>query len=301
MSERLRPTQVTGPLAFHGEGPVWDAPAGVIRWVDMLAGDVLSMRPGSDPAATVDAEAVTRLHVGRVAAALRPRRSGGLVVAVERGFVLLDADGMPAGAEVPAFDDPAVRMNDGGCDAQGRFYCGSMAYDVTPGTGSLFRFDPDGSVSTVLEGVTISNGFAVTPDGATAYYVDTPTQRIDAFDLDTERGLLTGRRTVATVEEGAGSPDGLCLDDEGGIWVALYGGGAVRRYSTDGRLDEVVELPVSRPTACAFGGAGLDELFVTTSREGLPARGEPGDEPAAGSLFSVRPGVRGLPVHAFAG
>jgi sugar lactone lactonase YvrE len=265
---------------------VWSDGWGGLRWVDMLAGDVLSLD---------DRGAVQRRRVGRIAAALRPRRQGGAVIAVERGFVLEGADG--GIATLPeVWSDPGIRMNEGGCDPDGRFYCGSMAYDQRPGAASLYRLDPDGSVGVVLEGVTISNGLDFSPDGALVYYVDTPTRRIDCFDYDAERGL-TGRRAFVSLPEGVGFPDGLTVDAEGGVWVALYDGGAVRRSGRDGELDVVVELRARKVTACAFGGDGLRELYVTTSREDLA----PGEDPAAGSLFRVVPGVVGLPVREFAG
>src|SRR5262245_29251973 len=278
--------QITAPHAYHGEGPVWHGPWGGLRWVDMLAGDVLALDASGE---------VRRAHVGEVAAALRPRRDGGMVVGIERGFALVDAAGevRPLGE---LWSDQTVRMNDGGCDPDGRFYCGSMREPATRGAGSLYRLDPDLSARPVLTDVTISNGLAWSPDGATAYYVDTATQRIDAFDYDTDGGL-SGRRPVVWVPEERGQPDGLTVDAGGYLWVALYGGGAVHRYTPDGRLDGVVGVPVSQVTACTFGGADGDELFITTSRENLPE----GEQPEAGSVFRARPEVRGLPVLTFAG
>lgn len=282
----MRAEAVTGPVAVHGEGPVWDADAGVLRWVDMLAGDVLTL---TDPGA------VTRAHVGDVAAAFRPRRGGGMVVAVERGFVVVGADGR-MGPVHEAFTDAGVRMNDGGCDPAGRFFCGSMAYDAAPGRGALYRFDPDGTVTRVLAGLTISNGIAWTPDGSLAYYVDTGTGRVDVFDYDLGTATLSGRRPVVTVDPAHGRPDGLALDAEGGLWVALWQGGAVHRYTAQGRLDAVVELPARQVTACAFGGPDRDRLFVTTSRLDLPDA-----EPGAGAVFVADVGVQGAPVATFAG
>jgi sugar lactone lactonase YvrE len=275
--------QVTEPVAYHGEGPVWSDAWGGLRWLDMLAGDVLALAADGT---------VRRRHVGDVVAAIRPRRHGGAVIGVERGFALEEADGTITALE-PLWNDDTVRMNEGGCDPDGRFYCGSMAYDLREGARSVYRLDPDGATTVVVDDVTISNGIAWSPDGSRAYYVDTPTERIDVFDYDRERGL-TGRRPFAAAP---GGPDGLTVDAEGGVWIALYGGGSVRRYAPDGALDDVVELPVKKATACTFGGPGLDQLFVTTSREHL----EPGVEPQAGALFACRPGVTGLPVHEFAG
>jgi sugar lactone lactonase YvrE len=279
----VRAEQLTDPVAYHGEGPVWSERWGGLRWVDMLAGDVLSLAGDG----TVD-----RRRVGKVAAAVRPRSRGGAVIGVERGFALEDADGTIIRLD-ELWNDDSVRMNEGGCDPDGRFYCGSMAYDQRPGAASLYRLDADGSVQVVLEGVTVSNGLDWSPDGSRAYYNDTATHRVDIFDYDREAGL-TSRRVFAEVE---GRPDGLTVDALGGVWVALSDRSAVHRYAPEGELAEVVEVGARKVTACAFGGRELDELFITTSREGL----EVGEDRAAGSLFKVVPGVGGLPVREFAG
>jgi sugar lactone lactonase YvrE len=280
----MRAEQVTGPIAYHAEGPVWSERWGGLRWVDMLAGDVLTLRPDGG---------VDRRHVGTVAAVVRPRRGGGAVLGIERGFALEDPDGTLRPLE-PLWSDESVRMNEGGCDPDGRFYCGSMAYDQRPGAGSLYRLDPDGSVHVVLPDVTISNGLEWSPDGSLAYYDDTPNGQVEVFDYDSERGL-TGRRPFAT--PGVGNPDGLTVDAEGGVWVALFGGSAVHHYTPDGTLDGVVELPTAQVTACTFGGPDLDRLYITTSAENLP----PGSDPLAGALFAADVGVRGMPVREFAG
>ncbi len=280
----MKAEQVTDPVAYHGEGPVWSDGWGGLRWVDMLAGDVLSLRADG---------AIGRRHVGTVAAAVRPRRGGGAVMGIERGFALEEPDGRLTYLD-DLWTDENVRMNEGACDPDGRFYCGSMAYDKRPGGGALYRLDPDRSVRVVVDGVTISNGLDWSPDGTLAYYNDTETFRVDVFDYDRDAGL-TGRR--AFVETGGGRPDGLTVDGEGGVWVAVSNGGAVRRYTRDGVLDEVVELPVTKVTACTFGGPKLDELFITTSREGLESE----EEPLAGSLFRAAVGTKGLPVREFVG
>jgi sugar lactone lactonase YvrE len=213
--------QVTGPVTQHGEGPVWSPRWGGLRWVDMLAGDVLTL--------TVDG-AVTRRHVGTVVAAVRPRRDGGAVLAVERGFALEAPDGTLTVLD-PVWTDDGVRMNEGGCDPDGRFWCGSMAYDQAPGAAAMYRLEPDGSVRVAFEGVTVSNGLEWSPDGSLAYYDDTATHRVDVFDYDSAAGL-TGRRPFVTLPDD-GNPDGLTVDAEGGVWVALHGGGAATT-PTDG-------------------------------------------------------------------
>jgi sugar lactone lactonase YvrE len=273
-------------VTYHGEGPVWSENWGGLRWVDMLDGDVLSL--GSDGA-------ISRRHVDDVAAVVRPRRGGGAVLGIERGFALEEPDGsLRRLGDLWSGDD--IRMNEGGCDPNGRFYCGSMAYDQRPGAGSVYRLDSDGEVMVVLEGVTISNGLDWSPDDSLAYYIDTPTHQVSVFDYDSARGL-TGRRTFVEIPAEQGGPDGLAVDVEGGVWVALFRGSAVHRYTDRGDLDEVVEVGARQVTACCFGGPALDRLYITTSRENL----EPADDPLAGSLFTVEPGLAGLPVREFAG
>jgi sugar lactone lactonase YvrE len=281
----MRVEQVTGPVVYHGEGPVWHPGWGGLRFVDMLAGDVLSL--------TVDGS-VERRHVGSVAAAVRPRRGGGAVIGVERGFALEDPDGTVT-ALPEVWNDHGVRMNEGGCDPDGRFYCGSMAYDQAVGAASLYRLDPDGSVEIVLDQVTVSNGLEWSPDGSLAYYNDTATFTVSVFDYDTDAGLIN-RRTFAELPEG-GRPDGLTVDTDGGVWTAVSNGGAVYRYSADGVLDEQLSVPARKVTACTFGGEHLDQLFITTSQENIDTR----EDPLAGSLFCADVGVKGLPVRLFAG
>lgn len=282
-----RAEQVTDSCCYHGEGPFWDERAARLRFVDMLAGDVVTLLPTGT---------VTRRHIADVAAVVRSREQGGYLVAVERGFALLDDDWNHI-ETVRAFDSPTVRMNEGNVDPQGRFYCGSMAYDVASGAGSLYRFDPDRSVHAVLESVSIPNGLQWSADGSRALHADTGTGRIDAYDVDSDAGLLLDPRPFITVDGADGAPDGTAMDDEGGLWVALWGGGAVRRYDADGRLSEVVDLPVTNVTSCAFAGAGSSALYITTSRQGV----DPSAEPSAGAIFRVDVGARGIPQVLFAG
>jgi len=215
---------------------------------------------------------------------------------MENRFALLGPDLTERTALPPVFTDPRIRMNDGGCDPQGRFYCGTMAYAETPGAGTLYRLDPDGSVHVTLRDVTISNGLQWNRVGDTVFYADTPTDRVDSFDFDPASGAFTSRRTFTEIS-GGGHPDGMAIDEEDGLWVALWGGSAVHRYDRAGRLSLIVDLPVSNVTACTFGGPDLRTLFITTSRQGL----EPADQPDAGAVFRYEAGVRGAPQHAFAG
>ncbi|WP_234031218.1 SMP-30/gluconolactonase/LRE family protein [Mycetocola zhujimingii] len=277
------PQQLTDPVAYHGEGPVWSRTWGGLRFVDMLAGDILS----------VDASGgVTRMHVGTVAAFVRPRTRGGYVVGLERGIGLADEVDVLPTSEVELWTDPAVRMNEGGCAPDGSLYAGSMGYDQTPGAAALYRIDPAGSVSTFLPHVTVSNGIDFAPDGSRAYYNDTATGRTDVFDV--VDNVLVNRRPFA--DGGDGSPDGLCVDSEGNIWVAMNSVGRVRLYSPDATILTEIELPVRLVTACTLGGDDGRDLFITTSRENLD---DP--EPEAGAVFTVRADVAGKPVLPYAG
>jgi sugar lactone lactonase YvrE len=288
MTREIVAEQATPAVADHGEGPVWDASRGLLASVDMLRGDLLTvdlLRDGAELAV------VRRRHVGDLLAALRPRARGGWVVALARGFGLLDEPGSAGEGEARSlgelWSDPSVRMNDGGCDPAGAFWCGSMATDSAPGRGALYRLAPDGSVATMLTGVTTSNGLCWSPDGSRAYYVDSGTGGIDVLTVDLAAPAVTARERFVDVE--GGTPDGLTVDAEGGVWVALWAGSAVHRYTPDGALDTVVRVPTTHPTACAFAGPELDELWITTSEHGAGV-----SDGRAGALYRCLPGVRGL-------
>jgi sugar lactone lactonase YvrE len=275
------------------EGPCWDARSANIVWVDILAGRVHAARP------TTGTHVVRKVH--SVVSAVIPRRSGGWLAAVERGFALFDDHWTQQGPVMSAADQPeGTRFNDGRCDPQGRLWAGTIAYDGTPHVAALYRLDPNGKITQVLDGVTNSNGLGWSLDGNTMYYVDTGRRAIDRMDFDQASGTVRNRRTLVAVPPSGGLPDGLTVDSEGYLWVALWGGACVRRYAPDGTLDRVVGLPVAQVTSMAFGGAELDELFITTASEGLSAS-EREAQPLAGSVFRHRPGVTGLLPNAFAG
>lgn len=182
-------------------------------------------------------------------------------------------------------------MNDGALDPVGRFVAGSITDDRTP-TGSLFVREPDGEVRTLFGEVTVSNGLVWNADGDRLFYVDSALQSIDVMDYDLETGTVSGRRRWAAVPEREGIPDGLTIDSEGCLWLALWDGGRVLRYSPDGQVIGEVRLPVSRVTSCAFGGARLDRLFITTAAVGSSSDDPP--RPHDGALFVIEPGVVGV-------
>ncbi|MER6730797.1 SMP-30/gluconolactonase/LRE family protein [Streptomyces puniciscabiei] len=267
-----------------GEGPTWDPATGRLIWLDILGMRVHTY----DPATGRRTVRTTEQHVG----AVKPRAGGGLVLNLRDGVGLLDPDDTFRWLH----HEPVAgrRANDAAVAPDGSLWAGTMRYDEAPGGGTLTRLTGDGTVRTVLSDATVSNGTGWSPDGRRMYYVDTPTRRVDVFDHDGER--VHGRRPLVEIERGAGVPDGLTVDADGCVWVALWDGGAVRRYTPGGELDRVISLPTPRTTACAFGGAGLTDLYITTARTGLPA-----PHPLSGSLLVIPGAGQGLPQPAFQG
>jgi sugar lactone lactonase YvrE len=273
------------------EGPVWDDRRERLWWVDIMAGMVHLTDPSTGSNQTI--------AVGQPVGALGLRETGLPVVAVRDGFASLrEQGGIDLIAEVE-IDDPTMRMNDGKVGPDGGFWAGTMATDERPGVGHLYRLDPDGSVDDLFGDATISNGLDWSIDGRWLYYIDSPTRRVDRFDVGTDGRSLSGRTVAFRIEAAdEGVPDGMTIDAEGYLWVCLWDGWAVERYSPDGRLDRRVDIPAAQVTSCTFGGRDLDELFVTTAREGFPTGGR-ADQPNAGGIFRVRPGVRGRPSYRF--
>ncbi len=197
--------------AIHGEGPGWDAAAGQLLWVDMHGQQIhRTTEHGKDEVVAYE----------QPTASVAPRSGEGYAVALSNGLFLEASDG----ARDPIFQVPdasVAHLNDGKCDPWGRFWIGSMASDGASPLGSLYRIDPDRTTTTVLTGITISNGMAWTADQRTMYYIDTGAQRVDAFEMDNGAIRPKSRRTAVSIPAGQGRPDGMCLDDEGCMWVAL--------------------------------------------------------------------------------
>ena len=278
--------EVAAP-ALLGEGPVWDARRRELIWVDIERGLVHRRTPDG---------AERSLDVGQPVGCAVPRAGGGLALALRDGFALLPASGGKARLVAPVEQHRLdTRMNDGGCDSRGRFWAGTMSLVGDTRCAALYRLDADLTVTRMLPGVSISNGLSWSPDERLMYHVDTPRRRIDVYEFHAAEGSVGARRAAIPVAPDQGRPDGLTVDAEGGIWVALWGGGAVQRYSPEGSLEEHLPLPVSQVTSCCFGGPDLATLYVTSAARGAE------HEPLAGSLFACRPGVRGLPATPFAG
>jgi sugar lactone lactonase YvrE len=271
------------------ESPMWDDRLGELIFVDITGEQVHRYDP--------ETGAHRSYPVGQPVGAAAARVGPGLVLAVRHGYAALDLDSgeVTPIAEV-ACGDEALRTNDGKVDSAGRFWAGTLSEDGVPGAGVLYRLEPDATVTAVLTGVGVSNGMAWSLDGRTMYYIDSAAGGVDAFPFDAATGDLGERLRLIDMPGRLGVPDGMTIDEEGCLWVALYDGSQVRRYTADGTLDRVIDLPVSRVTSCAFGGPDLTELFITTA---LPRPGV--REPLAGAVFRCRPGPRGLAAARYGG
>jgi sugar lactone lactonase YvrE len=284
-----------------GERPFWDPGRSCLTWVDIHAGRLHRYTPGAGDEVVLELSADGR-PIGIGAAARRD--SGGYVLAAADGFRLTGPEGLSEGGPLrPPGMGADVRFNDGACDRLGRFWAGTVAHDVRPGAGALYRLDPDGTITTVLEGVTESNGLGWSPDGDILYYIDSGERepRVRAFDYDLETGRIGwDPRDLIPFPPGPAVPDGLVVDAEGCLWVAIWGGGEVRRYAPTGGLLATFPVPVSRPTCPGFGGPGLADLYLTTAWEGMDDQ-QRAAEPLAGHLLRTRPGTEGLPAGTFGG
>jgi len=293
--EQLEVEVILEAHAAVAEGPTWDERTQRLIWVDIMANAVHAYDPAHDRDQSVD--------VGQPVGAAGLREAGGLVLALRDGFGLLDPDFGDLRLVAPVEADVSTnRMNDGKCGPDGRFWAGTMAYqpELVAGQGALYRLDPaDYRVTRVVGDITLSNGLDWSPDQRLLYYIDSPTQGVDAFAFDAGSGTLDQRRRIVTIPRDVGLPDGMTVDGEGGLWVALHGGGAVHRYTPDGQLDRIIRLPVQHVTCCAFGGPEYADLYITSMTYGLADKIQ--DQPLAGALFRCRPGVKGRPPFRFGG
>ena len=224
------------------------------------------------------------------------------MLALHHGFAHLDLETEELTfISDPEPDKPENRFNDGKCDPAGRFWAGTLALDEKPRAASLYCMDTDLSVRRVLGNVGNSNGIVWSLDNTTMYYIDTPTREIAAFDYDLETGAISNRRVAVTVPQEYGYPDGMTIDEEGMVWVALWGEGCVCRWDPrTGELLHSLRLPVRQVTSCAFGGEKLDELYITSACIG-PEGKALAAQPLAGGLFRVHPGVKGIEAFEFNG
>ncbi|WP_258881391.1 SMP-30/gluconolactonase/LRE family protein [Paenibacillus sp. sptzw28] len=283
-----------GAKAELGEGPSWDARRKLLYWVDITRFKLHVYNPLTKQDMT--------FNVGQYIGAVVPRRSGGVVMALQHGFYAFDFETWQMtllGAV--ELDKPNNRFNDGKCDAAGRFWAGTMAHDYAPGAGSLYYLDTDCTIKKVIANVTISNGITWSPDNSVMYYIDSPTLKVMSYDFNLATAELSNPRVAAEVGQGEAFPDGMTSDEEGMLWVAVWNGYAVKRLDPGtGRLLETVNVPAKRTTSCVFGGDRLTELYITSARIGLE-EDVLANEPNAGGVFVLKTGVRGMPTYAFGG
>jgi sugar lactone lactonase YvrE len=275
--------------AVLGEGPYWVPEDDCLLWVDIHRGQLHRTYFPSG-------ETVT-MNLGAVSAAFPAVGGGILAVGGSKLTLYLPAERgeqwtMRVVAEVPARE--GVRFNDAGVDPAGRVWVGSMHTAESEPLGELYRLDAGGVLTTVVKGVTVSNGLAWSPDGARMYYVDSPMRRVDVFDYDSATSEAFQRRVFADLSAFDGVPDGLTVDVDGYVWVAMWGGGVLRRFAPDGAQDAVLRVPVAQPTSCAFGGPGMSDLYITSASVGL-TEAQQAAQPLAGRLLRLRPGPVGLP------
>jgi sugar lactone lactonase YvrE len=288
----LTATVAHDAAATLGEGPVWDERTQRLIWVDITEREVHRFDPATGIDVTTDVPGMPGIAI--------PRVQGGLVLVIDHSFAFLDDTGrIETITDLPQ-GPVTVRFNDANCDAAGRLWAGTTGFQAEPGAAALYRLDPDLTVTRVLDNVTESNGIDWSPDDRLMYYVDSLDRRVDVFDFDLDTGALANRRPFVAVDDGEVLPDGLTVDAEGYVWVACWGGAAVRRFGPDGSLVGSVALPTPHITCPAFGGPGLDRMFITSAREGL-TEAQLAADPAAGALFACEPGVAGRPAHRFAG
>lgn len=279
--------------ALLGEGPLWDPVARVLYWVDIKRREVHRF----DPATGRDVAWRTPEDVGSLAL----RAAGGLVVALRSGFHFLDLDtGRTTPVARPEPERTENRFNDGKPDRQGRFWAGSMHEPETRPMAALYRLDPDLTCHRMIDGLVCANALCWSPDGQTMYHADTVRRTVWAWDVDPDRGEISGRRVFLRLAGDEGGPDGATVDADGFVWLAHWDGWRLTRYDPAGRLERIVRLPVQRPTCPAFGGPGLDVLYVTSATIGLSPEARAA-QPWAGGILALDVGVRGLPEVRFPG
>lgn len=272
-----------------GECPLWDHRDGSIFWID-VRGPSIHRRAADGRKSTWTLDGA----VGSIALARLPNGAPGLMVAGFGGFCVFDpSNGKLTPVINPEPDRPDNRLNDGRVDRRGRMWAGSLQPGTFAPRGRLWRLDPDYSAHMALDDLAIPNGIAFSPDNRLLYFTDSITGRIDVCDFDLDDGAISNRRTFATLATGRGLADGAAIDVDGCLWSAHFNGWCVTRYDPRGNIDRVINLPVRCVTSCAFGGAGLDTLYITTGAV-HPSAAERAQQPLAGCLLAVRVATSGL-------
>jgi sugar lactone lactonase YvrE len=276
-----------------GESPVWSVAEQALYFVDIHRPAIHRFSPASGELSTW----AMSENVGSIGL----RAGGGLVAALRRNFAVVDtADGAVVALQTPLFDAGDQRFNDGRCDRGGRFWAGTVQEKRVPGLAALYRLGADGRGEKMLDGLTVSNGISWSPDDRTMYVADSWERSIYAFDFDLAQGRIANRRVFAQFPDKVGIPDGATVDTAGCYWVTHFDGGRISRYTPRGELDRVIDFPGPRPTSCAFGGADLKTLYVTSASFNLTPE-QLAAAPLSGCLFALDVGAQGLPEPTFAG
>lgn len=277
-----------------GEGAIWNDRTGELYWVD-ITGKILNIY---NPATGNNKELFTGLLIGTVV----PCESGKVLVALQNGFYSLDpGTGTKKWIANPEEDRPGNRFNDGKCDPAGRFWAGTLNMSGGKGAAALYRLDSGGTVTKMIENVSISNGIVWSPYHTKMYYIDTPTQKVMGYDYDNETGNISNPKTVVEIPAEMGSPDGMTIDADGNLWVALWGGSAVGCWNpVTGQLIRTINVPAKNVTSCAFGGPNLETLYITTARQATSDE-ELKKFPEAGGVFKINPRVKGTKAFFFKG
>jgi sugar lactone lactonase YvrE len=280
--------------ATLGEGPGWDQPRQCLYWVDIMGKRLHIYKPQEGTNRTIQLEEMIGCAV--------PRQAGGMILGLQNGFALLDLETEHLTHLMdPEPELPNNRFNDGKCDPLGRFLAGTMALSENEITGSLYLMERDFTVRRLFDSVAISNGIGWSPDYRTMYYIDSPTKVVVAFDYELETGHLSHRRVVVTIPKDKGFPDGMTTDEEGMLWIALWGGESVTRWDPiSGELLARYPVPALNVSSCTFGGPERRDLYITTARKDTDAATLE-KYPHTGGLFRLKTQVVGLENFAFAG
>lgn len=308
MTRKLSVELVLDSRCEAQDGPLWDHRTNALWWLDMFAGEVHQFDPGTGRDRLI-------VNAGQKVGAIAPRATGGAVLAMRDGYGTLDEHGRIELIAQVEIEQMELRLNDGKCDRAGRFWASSIHQDpdlvhelmesgttrrTGPGPAACYRLDPDGQVHQIFDGVTVGNGLAWSSDDSRMYYIDTVTRGVDVFDYDLDAGQVRNRRRFLELSLSDGLPDGMTIDADDCIWVALVRSGQVHRYTPTGQLDTVVHLPISHATSAAFGGSNLDELYITSATLHLTPQ-QLREQPHAGGIFMVQPGVAGLATNPYRG
>lgn len=294
MKNNIQAQVILDVKAILGEGAIWHPFENKLYWVD-IEGKLLHI---FDPVTMADNAYSTSERIGTVV----PVKSGGAIVALQNGIAHYDL----SNDQIQYKLDPEKhlsnnRFNDGKCDPSGRLWVGSMALDEKKGAGSVYMVSPDFSIQKMITDVTISNGISWSLDGLKMYYIDSPTRKVVSYNFNNINGTISNPEVIIEVAEHLGFPDGMTIDSRGMLWIALWGSGGVGCWDPNtGDLLELIKLPAPHVTSCAFGGPDLNQLFITTARQGL-GKEELGMYPNSGDLFMAEMDIQGVPAFLFGG